>query len=197
MLTGLSALPLKTVAELGGVAEVQQDADGAHAKRCAAGCIRGLYSALCPVVELHGCSGGTVQAEFAVDLPSCPPACFAGGAKAGRAWALLQGTLTFVVAKLHCPPPCHVCRWSKSRPFMGRVVAVEGLCTLSSADDKNTIRVEIDLGDSGLQYAPGDALGVWPSNCPQVGATAAAVLLLLRLKDAPRCAGQLPSGAYN
>ena len=62
------------------------------------------------------------------------------------------------------------CRWSKSQPYMGRVVAVEGLCTLTSADDKNTIRVEIDLGDSGLQYAPGDALGVWPSNCPQVGA---------------------------
>ena len=50
---------------------------------------------------------------------------------------------------------------------MGRVVAVEGLCTLAAADDKNTVRVEIDLGDSGLEYAPGDALGVWPSNCPQ------------------------------
>jgi sulfite reductase (NADPH) flavoprotein alpha-component len=52
---------------------------------------------------------------------------------------------------------------------MGRVVAVEGLCTLSAADDKNTVRVEVDLGDSGLRYTPGDALGVWPSNCPQVG----------------------------
>lgn len=52
---------------------------------------------------------------------------------------------------------------------MGRVVALEGLCTLASADDKNTVRVEVDLGDSGLEYAPGDALGVWPSNCPQVG----------------------------
>jgi sulfite reductase alpha subunit-like flavoprotein len=30
-------------------------------------------------------------------------------------------------------------------------------------------RVEIDLGDSGLEYTPGDALGVWPHNCPQVG----------------------------
>lgn len=58
-------------------------------------------------------------------------------------------------------------RWSKSRPFLGSVVAVEGLCTLASADDKNTVRVEIDLGDSGLEYAPGDALGVWPTNCPQ------------------------------
>lgn len=52
---------------------------------------------------------------------------------------------------------------------MGHVVAVEGLCTLASADDKNTIRVEVDLGESGLEYVPGDALGVWPSNSPQVG----------------------------
>ena len=45
-------------------------------------------------------------------------------------------------------------RWGKSRPFYGQVVAVEGLCNLASADDKDTIRVEIDLGESGLQYTP-------------------------------------------
>lgn len=39
VLAGLAPLPLKTVAELGGVAEVQQDADGAHAKRCALLCM--------------------------------------------------------------------------------------------------------------------------------------------------------------
>ena len=54
-------------------------------------------------------------------------------------------------------------------------MALEGLCTLSGRDDKNTVRVEIDLGDSGLQYTPGDALGVWPSNCPQVGCAGAVV----------------------
>lgn len=51
---------------------------------------------------------------------------------------------------------------------MGRVVAVEALCTLGGGDDKNTVRVEVDLGDSCLEYAPGDALGIWPTNCPQV-----------------------------
>lgn len=60
-------------------------------------------------------------------------------------------------------------RWGKSRPFMGQVVAVEGLCQLVSSDDKDTIRVEVDLGESGLQYTPGDALGVYPLNCTQVG----------------------------
>lgn len=28
--------------------------------------------------------------------------------------------------------------------------------------------MEVDLGDSGLEYQPGDALGVWPLNCPKV-----------------------------
>lgn len=60
-------------------------------------------------------------------------------------------------------------RWGKSRPFLARVVAVEGLCQLAATDDKDTIRVEIDLGESGLQYTPGDALGVYPLNCTQVG----------------------------
>ena len=59
-------------------------------------------------------------------------------------------------------------RWGKSRPCHGRVVAVEGLCQLAAHDDKDTIRVEIDLGQSGLQYTPGDALGVYPLNCQQV-----------------------------
>lgn len=93
VLAGLAALPLKTVAELGGIAE--DEAEGT------------------------GSAGGQVK------------------------------------------------RWSKGRPYMGRVAALEGLCTLTSAEDKNTMRVEVDLGGSGLSYAPGDALGVWPTNCPR------------------------------
>lgn len=58
-------------------------------------------------------------------------------------------------------PPA-VRRWGKSRPYHGAVVAIEGLCNVSSADDKNTYRVEIDLGDSSLEYLPGDALGIYP-----------------------------------
>lgn len=30
------------------------------------------------------------------------------------------------------------------------------------------VRVEIDLGDSGMTYTPGDALGICPSNRPEV-----------------------------
>ncbi|KFM23852.1 NADPH oxidoreductase A [Auxenochlorella protothecoides] len=57
--------------------------------------------------------------------------------------------------------------WSRNRPYLATVSAVEGLCALRGPDDKNTVRVEISLGESGLQYLPGDALGVWPSNDPQ------------------------------
>lgn len=59
-------------------------------------------------------------------------------------------------------------RWGKGRPCFGTIVASEGLCHISGKDDKDTIRVEIDLGDSGLSYLPGDALGIVPLNCHEV-----------------------------
>ncbi|KAG1673661.1 hypothetical protein FOA52_013326 [Chlamydomonas sp. UWO 241] len=55
-------------------------------------------------------------------------------------------------------------RWGKSRPYPAKVVALEGLCTIASADNKNTVRVEFDLRESGIVYAPGDALGVFATN---------------------------------
>eukprot|EP00887_Chlorella_sp_A99_P003434 scaffold7.g3434.t1 len=69
-------------------------------------------------------------------------------------------------------------RWGRARPYVGAVVALEGLCTLASADDKNTWRVEIDLGDSGLEYQPGDALGVVEDLLAELGADGG---LLVRL----------------
>jgi sulfite reductase (NADPH) flavoprotein alpha-component len=64
-------------------------------------------------------------------------------------------------------------KFSKSRPYYARVVAVEGLCVLEGPDDKDTLRLELELGPDaaaagGLAYLPGDALGIWPTNPPQV-----------------------------
>ena len=70
-------------------------------------------------------------------------------------------------SKAVAPPALR--RWGKNRPYHGAVVAIEGLCNISSADDKNTYRVEIDLGDSSMEYLPGDALGIYPQNAPEVG----------------------------
>ena len=71
------------------------------------------------------------------------------------------------------PVPAGAKRWSKHRPFPGTIVAIEGLCTVRAADDKATVRVEIDLADSRLTYSPGDALGIYPRNCPEVTADSA------------------------
>jgi sulfite reductase (NADPH) flavoprotein alpha-component len=64
-------------------------------------------------------------------------------------------------------------KFSKSRPYYARVVAVEGLCVLEGPDDKDTVWLELELGPDaaaagGLAYLPGDALGIWPTNPPQV-----------------------------
>lgn len=55
-------------------------------------------------------------------------------------------------------------KWGKSRPYFATVVAQEGLCTLTGPGDKNTVRTELCLGDSGITYLPGDALGMYPTN---------------------------------
>lgn len=60
-------------------------------------------------------------------------------------------------------------RHSKARPYLARVAALESLCAVADKKaDKDTVRVEFDLGASGLEYAPGDALGIYPTNAPEV-----------------------------
>lgn len=60
-------------------------------------------------------------------------------------------------------------RYSRSRPYLASLAAVQGLCTITDKSaDKDTVRVSLDLGDSGLVYSPGDALGVYPTNEPEV-----------------------------
>lgn len=54
--------------------------------------------------------------------------------------------------------------YSKSRPYLAEIAGVSSLCSITGTDDKNTIRVDIDLGDSNLSYMPGDSLGIWPQN---------------------------------
>ena len=71
-------------------------------------------------------------------------------------------------------------RITKKRPFFGTVKEAESLCKVQRNTDKDTIRVEIDLADSGLEYMPGDALGIHASNAPQVGTP-------LLGKEAPTC----------
>lgn len=69
--------------------------------------------------------------------------------------------------------------YSKQNPFPARVVANRKLNAEHS--DKDTRHFEIALEGSGLSYEAGDALGVLPTNCPELAEELVAVL---------RCTGE-------
>ncbi|HRE80501.1 MAG TPA: sulfite reductase subunit alpha [Opitutaceae bacterium] len=54
--------------------------------------------------------------------------------------------------------------YSRQRPFPARILTCRTLNTMGSAKQVN--HIEFDLGGSGLTYEAGDALGVYPQNCP-------------------------------
>lgn len=57
-------------------------------------------------------------------------------------------------------------RFSRSNPFQALVLTSRRLSGPTSAKQVN--HIEFDLGDSGLLYEAGDALGVVPHNCPEL-----------------------------
>ena len=64
-------------------------------------------------------------------------------------------------AAVEAPPA-----WSKKNPFPARLLANRKLNAPGS--EKDTRHFEISLGDSGLTYETGDALGVVATNCPSL-----------------------------
>jgi len=54
--------------------------------------------------------------------------------------------------------------YSRSHPYRAEVLEVQPLNTQDS--DKQTLHVELSLEESGLEYLPGDAVGVVPQNDP-------------------------------
>jgi sulfite reductase (NADPH) flavoprotein alpha-component len=56
--------------------------------------------------------------------------------------------------------------YSRDNPFTARIHSVTRLTHPDSP--KDTRHVAIDLLDSGLVYEPGDALGICPTNCPDL-----------------------------
>ncbi|MFQ6576570.1 molybdopterin-dependent oxidoreductase [Pseudomonas sp. UM16] len=54
--------------------------------------------------------------------------------------------------------------FSKQRPLAARLL--ENRLLNSPGASKETRQLVFDLGDSGFTYQAGDALGVWPRNCP-------------------------------
>jgi sulfite reductase (NADPH) flavoprotein alpha-component len=56
--------------------------------------------------------------------------------------------------------------YSRANPFAAKLLAKRNLNGPGSA--KETHHLEFSLAGSGLEYQPGDALGVMPSNCPEL-----------------------------
>jgi sulfite reductase (NADPH) flavoprotein alpha-component len=79
-------------------------------------------------------------------------------------------------------------RWTRHQPFPA---PLHSQMVLTGKDsDKEVRHVVLSLAASGLNYEPGDALGVWPRNAPEL---VDAVLNLCRLPpDAPCSMGSAP-----
>lgn len=60
----------------------------------------------------------------------------------------------------------HASQWNKFNPYVAEVL--DGFKITGRDSGKTVQHVEISLADSGLHYAPGDALGVWPENSPEL-----------------------------
>jgi len=56
--------------------------------------------------------------------------------------------------------------WNRKRPFPAMVERVQKITGLESS--KDVYHVELSLQDSGLLYEPGDSLGVWAFNDPEL-----------------------------
>jgi len=57
-------------------------------------------------------------------------------------------------------------RYGRTRPFMAEVL--DNVCLNGRGSDKETRHLEVSLEDSGLEFQPGDSLGVFPQNCPKL-----------------------------
>src|SRR6202789_1041035 len=62
---------------------------------------------------------------------------------------------------LETPAPAPI-NWNRSHPYLATVTANRLLTGPGS--EKETRHIELDLGDSGIQYLPGDSAGVLPVN---------------------------------
>ena len=97
-----------------------------------------------------------VLAALAADAAGPAAPATAGPATAGPA-------LAYPVARTR---PTPATRPSKAAPAMARLT---GNRLLSHADGVREVReFTVDTADTGLTYETGDALGVWPTNCPEL-----------------------------
>lgn len=59
-------------------------------------------------------------------------------------------------------PAPELISYNRKNPYQAELLTNQRIT--SSLTGKDVRHIELDLGESGLQYLPGDALGVWPTN---------------------------------
>ncbi|MGB6207022.1 molybdopterin-dependent oxidoreductase [Mycobacterium sp.] len=98
-----------------------------------------------------------------VDRASCEPDFEATAA----AWTdRVITTLTGPAQSLSEPKPAAAPSYSRTNPLRTTVASNVTLCGASS--DKDVRNIGIHLPEGTLEYGPGDSLGVWPHNRPEV-----------------------------
>jgi sulfite reductase (NADPH) flavoprotein alpha-component len=99
------------------------------------------------------------DADVDVDATACP--------WQQRALAAARETLKATVPLATVTPlrPLRVApSWTREKPFAAEVLANQRLTARGGSKDVR--HIELSLRDSGLNYEPGDALGVWATNPP-------------------------------
>jgi sulfite reductase (NADPH) flavoprotein alpha-component len=99
------------------------------------------------------------------DLTKCTP----GGRDTSKMLKQLQASappVQVTVAKKTIAEVKQSGTYDRTNPFSARLLRSDTLNGPNSA--KDTRLVVIDLRGSGITYKPGDALGVYPENCPQM-----------------------------
>ncbi|WP_205628450.1 assimilatory sulfite reductase (NADPH) flavoprotein subunit [Hyalangium minutum] len=77
---------------------------------------------------------------------------------------LAPKTATAVVTPLRTAPPAP--KHGKEAPVTAEILVNQRLTGRGA--NKDVRHIELSLGDSGLAYEPGDSLGVWPRNAPEL-----------------------------
>lgn len=77
-----------------------------------------------------------------------------------------QGTAPLHASVVPLRPLVAPARFDRDHPFAAEVLSNQRITARDSSKDVR--HIELSLADSGLDYEPGDALGVWPQNDPQL-----------------------------
>jgi sulfite reductase (NADPH) flavoprotein alpha-component len=122
------------------------------------------------------------------DVGKCGPGGRATAKKLKELIAEAGRPLASLPAPAAAPESASERGYRRDAPVTARLASSEAI-TVAGAE-KETRHVVLDIGETGLSYVPGDALGVWPQNNPD---EVELIVAILRAKGSE--AVTLPSGA--